>query len=189
MIAFCAQGFFASFSLAFCLWWSTNCRLVQVATCLPMCVLPALKSSSAWLWHTEVPRQSCALLWHPMTQRTDVHGVVMFPMTDHSPSNQLLLVGKQHIATSCPSDKMGGLQAMLGPVLLKGQWRGHGKTFGSKNSSLTPTQTMINDNGCCTNECKEIIALPEEVQKELRKGIDKGNQIFKKGRFNLKVNS
>jgi UPF0176 protein len=43
-------------------------------------------------------------------------------------------------------------------------------------------------NGCCTNECKEIIALPEEVQKELRKGIDKGNQIFKKGRFNLKVN-
>ncbi len=42
-------------------------------------------------------------------------------------------------------------------------------------------------NGCCTNECKEIIALPEEVQKELRKGIDKGNQIFKKGRFNLKV--
>src|SRR6187402_3574496 len=38
-------------------------------------------------------------------------------------------------------------------------------------------------NGCCTNECKEIIALPEEVQKELRKGIDKGNQIFKKGRF------
>lgn len=43
-------------------------------------------------------------------------------------------------------------------------------------------------NGCCTNECKEIIALPEDVQKELRKGIDKGNQIFKKGRFNLKVN-
>jgi len=41
-------------------------------------------------------------------------------------------------------------------------------------------------NGCCTNECKEIIALPEEVQKELRKGIDKGNQIFKKGRFKLK---
>jgi len=42
-------------------------------------------------------------------------------------------------------------------------------------------------NGCCTNECKEIIALPEEVQKELRKGIDKGNQIFKKGRFKLQV--
>ncbi len=40
--------------------------------------------------------------------------------------------------------------------------------------------------GCCTNECKEIIALPEEVQKELRKGIDKGNQIFKKGRFTLR---
>lgn len=42
-------------------------------------------------------------------------------------------------------------------------------------------------NGCCSNKCKEIIALPEEVQRELRKGIDKGNQIFKKGRFNLKV--
>ncbi len=42
-------------------------------------------------------------------------------------------------------------------------------------------------NGCCTNECKEIIALPEEVQKELRKGIDKGNQIFKKGRFKLQA--
>jgi len=41
---------------------------------------------------------------------------------------------------------------MLGPVLLKGQWRGHGKTFGLKNSSLTPTQTMINDNGCYTND-------------------------------------
>jgi len=43
-------------------------------------------------------------------------------------------------------------------------------------------------NQCCSNECKEIIALPEEVQKELRKGIDKGNQIFKKGRFNLRTN-
>lgn len=41
--------------------------------------------------------------------------------------------------------------------------------------------------GCCTPECKEIIALPEEEQKELRKGINKGRQVFKKGRSeNLK---
>jgi UPF0176 protein len=38
-------------------------------------------------------------------------------------------------------------------------------------------------NGCCTVECKEIIELPVEKQKELRAGIDKGNQVFKKGRF------
>ncbi|MEZ4972188.1 MAG: rhodanese-related sulfurtransferase [Cyclobacteriaceae bacterium] len=37
-------------------------------------------------------------------------------------------------------------------------------------------------NGCCSDECKEIIALPEEQQKELRKGINKGRQVFKKGR-------
>lgn len=37
-------------------------------------------------------------------------------------------------------------------------------------------------NQCCSVECKEIIALPEDVQKELRKGINKGRQVFKKGR-------
>lgn len=37
-------------------------------------------------------------------------------------------------------------------------------------------------NGCCSNECKEVIALPAEAQKELRKGINKGRQVFKKGR-------
>lgn len=43
-------------------------------------------------------------------------------------------------------------------------------------------------NGCCTVECKEIIELPVEKQKELRAGIDKGNQVFKKGRFvDLKI--
>jgi len=42
-------------------------------------------------------------------------------------------------------------------------------------------------NGCCTTECTEILALPEEKQKELRKGINKGRQVFKKGRSeNLK---
>jgi len=37
-------------------------------------------------------------------------------------------------------------------------------------------------NGCCSQECKDIIALPAEQQKEIRKGINKGRQVFKKGR-------
>jgi UPF0176 protein len=37
-------------------------------------------------------------------------------------------------------------------------------------------------NNCCSAECKEIIALPAENQKEIRKGINKGRQVFKKGR-------
>jgi UPF0176 protein len=44
--------------------------------------------------------------------------------------------------------------------------------------------------GCCSNECKEIMALPVEAQREIRKGINKGRQVFKKGRsekLNLKV--
>jgi UPF0176 protein len=36
--------------------------------------------------------------------------------------------------------------------------------------------------GCCSNECKEILLLPAEAQKEIRKGINKGRQVFKKGR-------
>ncbi len=36
--------------------------------------------------------------------------------------------------------------------------------------------------GCCSNECLEIVQLPEAEQKQLRKGIQKGNLIFKKGR-------
>ncbi|WP_410877927.1 rhodanese-related sulfurtransferase [Myroides sp. DW712] len=36
--------------------------------------------------------------------------------------------------------------------------------------------------GCCSNECLDIIQLPEEEQKRLRKGVQKGNLIFKKGR-------
>lgn len=35
---------------------------------------------------------------------------------------------------------------------------------------------------CCSNECKEIHNLPREVQKELRKGKEVSNKIFKKGR-------
>lgn len=37
-------------------------------------------------------------------------------------------------------------------------------------------------NECCSPECKEIILLPEEEQKKLRAGINKGNMTFKKGR-------
>ncbi len=35
---------------------------------------------------------------------------------------------------------------------------------------------------CCSEECVDMIHLPEEQQKELRKGLNKSNQIFKKGR-------
>jgi UPF0176 protein len=42
-------------------------------------------------------------------------------------------------------------------------------------------------NGCCSEACKDVLLLPAEAQKELRKGIDKGRQVFKKGRSqNLK---
>jgi UPF0176 protein len=37
-------------------------------------------------------------------------------------------------------------------------------------------------NGCCSDTCKEIISMPVEKQKELRRGINKGRQVFKKGR-------
>lgn len=37
-------------------------------------------------------------------------------------------------------------------------------------------------NNCCSDECKQIIALPEDKQKEIRKGINKGRQVFRKGR-------
>ncbi len=35
-------------------------------------------------------------------------------------------------------------------------------------------------NGCCSEECKNIHELPEEMQKELRKGIDKGQMVHGK---------
>ena len=38
-------------------------------------------------------------------------------------------------------------------------------------------------NHCCSEECKTVIELPEDVQKELRKGKPAG-RIFSKGRFN-----
>ena len=36
--------------------------------------------------------------------------------------------------------------------------------------------------GCCSDACKDILTLPTDVQKEKRKGINKGRQVFKKGR-------
>jgi UPF0176 protein len=51
-------------------------------------------------------------------------------------------------------------------------------------------ECMEKYNNCCSAECKDIIALPEEQQKELRKGINKGRQVFKKGRSeNIKFQS
>lgn len=39
--------------------------------------------------------------------------------------------------------------------------------------------------GTCSEHCKTIAALPEEEQRELRKGKDNGVRIFSKGRFDL----
>jgi hypothetical protein len=35
---------------------------------------------------------------------------------------------------------------------------------------------------CCSTACMDVIHLPAEVQKELRKGQNNSNLIFKKGR-------
>ena len=37
-------------------------------------------------------------------------------------------------------------------------------------------------NGCCSDDCMKISLLSEAEQKELRKGIDPGRKVFKKGR-------
>lgn len=37
-------------------------------------------------------------------------------------------------------------------------------------------------NGCCSAACQQVIRLPEEAQKEIRKGIDKGRNVFNKSR-------
>lgn len=41
--------------------------------------------------------------------------------------------------------------------------------------------------GCCSEKCHEIIQLPEEEQKQLRKGIDKGRMVFNKARKRREV--
>lgn len=40
--------------------------------------------------------------------------------------------------------------------------------------------------GCCSKECQDFIHLPIEVQKEKRKGVDKGRNIFNKSRERLR---
>lgn len=40
--------------------------------------------------------------------------------------------------------------------------------------------------GCCSIACQDVIHLPEETQKELRKNIDKGSNIFNKSRARLR---
>jgi UPF0176 protein len=45
--------------------------------------------------------------------------------------------------------------------------------------------------GCCSKACQDFIHLPEEQQKEMRKGIDKGRNIFNKskaGRIRPRLN-
>ncbi len=39
--------------------------------------------------------------------------------------------------------------------------------------------------GCCSTECVEIIHMPEEEQKAVRRGIMNGNKIFKKGKSDV----
>ncbi|WP_396186568.1 rhodanese-related sulfurtransferase [Flavobacterium sp.] len=39
--------------------------------------------------------------------------------------------------------------------------------------------------GCCSTECVEVIHLPEEEQKAIRRGIKNGNKIFKKGKSDV----
>jgi len=39
---------------------------------------------------------------------------------------------------------------------------------------------------CCSNECFDIIPLPEEEQKKIRAGIDKGRNIFNKSKARLR---
>lgn len=40
--------------------------------------------------------------------------------------------------------------------------------------------------GCCSQTCTDVYLLPEEEQKELRKGIDKGQHIFNKAKARLR---
>ncbi|GIV34851.1 MAG: hypothetical protein KatS3mg031_2386 [Chitinophagales bacterium] len=37
--------------------------------------------------------------------------------------------------------------------------------------------------GCCSAACRDFIQLPVEKQKELRKGLTKGRNVYRKGRF------
>jgi len=39
--------------------------------------------------------------------------------------------------------------------------------------------------GCCSSECVDVIHLPEDEQKAIRRGIKNGNKIFKKGKSDV----
>jgi UPF0176 protein len=41
-------------------------------------------------------------------------------------------------------------------------------------------------NGCCSTECQQVLALPEDQQKQLRKGKQNGMKVFNKSRKRLK---
>lgn len=41
-------------------------------------------------------------------------------------------------------------------------------------------------NGCCSKECRDTIHLPVERQKEIRRGVDKGQNIFNKSKVRLR---
>lgn len=44
--------------------------------------------------------------------------------------------------------------------------------------------------GCCSPECAHVITLSEEEQRELRRGVNKGRQVFRKGRSeNIRFNA
>ena len=43
--------------------------------------------------------------------------------------------------------------------------------------------------GCCSTDCQHFIHLPEEERKLLRKGIDKGRNVFHKSRARLRPKS
>jgi len=47
-------------------------------------------------------------------------------------------------------------------------------------------ECRIKYEACCSSECQEFIHLPIEEQKELRKGIDKGRNIFNKSKSRLR---
>ena len=38
------------------------------------------------------------------------------------------------------------------------------------------------NNACCSDRCKDVVSMPIEVQKKLRKGTHNSNKVFKKGR-------
>ncbi|MEY2763951.1 MAG: hypothetical protein RLZZ205_375 [Bacteroidota bacterium] len=44
-------------------------------------------------------------------------------------------------------------------------------------------QCKENYNNCCSEACKEVIQLPEEEQRKIRKGYEQKRNVFKKGRF------